>query len=125
MSMNEIAIKEDFFKDCPIRNILSRVASKWALIVLHTLDEDGTLRFNALQKKIPDISQKMLTSTLHTLVADGFVERKVYAEVPPRVEYSLTPRAVSFMECANILIKWAFDNMSSIMKDRESHTVSC
>jgi len=93
--------------------------------VLHTLDEYGTLRFNALQKKIPDISQKMLTSTLHTLVADGFVERKVYAEVPPRVEYSLTPRAVSFMECANILIKWAFDNMSSIMKDRESHTISC
>lgn len=121
--MKGTAVKEDFFTACPIRNILSRVASKWALIVLHTLEEDGTLRFNALQKKIPDISHKMLTTTLHTLVADGFVERKVYAEVPPRVDYSLTPRAVSFMECANILIKWAFENMSSIVKDRESYAV--
>lgn len=117
--MIETDVKDEYFDGCPIRNILSRVASKWSLIVLHVLNEEGTLRFNALQRKIPDISQKMLTTTLRTLVADGFLVRKVYAEVPPRVEYALTERALSFMECANVLTKWAFDNMSAIMKDRE------
>lgn len=112
-------VKDEYFASCPIRNILSRVASKWSLIVLHTLSEDGTMRFNALQRKIPDISQKMLTSTLRTLAADGFVSRRVYAEVPPRVEYALTERAMSFMECADVLTKWAYGNMSAIMKDRE------
>lgn len=117
--MNNLGIKEEFMPQCPIRNVLARVASKWALIVLHTLDEAGTIRFSAIQHKIPDISQKMLTSTLRTLVADGFVVRNVFPEVPPRVEYSLTERAHSFMSCANVLIGWAFDNMGAIMKDRE------
>lgn len=117
--MDNFVVKDGFVAQCPIRNVLARVASKWALIVLHTLDEAGTVRFSAIQHKIPDISQKMLTSTLRTLVADGFVVRKVYPEVPPRVEYSLTERAVSFMQCANVLIGWAFDNMGAIMKDRE------
>lgn len=117
--MYNSGVKDEFVSQCPIRNVLARVASKWALIVLHTLDEAGTMRFSAIQQKIPDISQKMLTSTLRTLVADGFVVRKVFAEVPPRVEYSLTERASSFMSCANVLIRWAFDNMGTIMKDRE------
>lgn len=117
--MDSICVKDQFTAQCPIRNVLARVASKWALIVLHTLDDAGTMRFSAIQHKIPDISQKMLTSTLRTLVADGFVVRKVYPEVPPRVEYSLTERAHSFMSCANVLIGWAFDNMGAIMRDRE------
>lgn len=119
--MNSIGIKQEYYTDCPIRNVLSRVASKWALAVLHTLNEHGTLRFNALRAKIPDISQKVLTSTLRTLAADGFVERKVYSEVPPRVEYTLTERGHSFMERANVLIGWAYENMAAILKDRTRH----
>lgn len=109
----------EYISACPIRNILAYVASKWALVVLRQLEEGGTQRFNTLHHSIPDISQKMLTATLRTLLADGFVERTVYPEVPPRVEYSLTDRARSFMECANPLIGWAYDNMSAIISDRQ------
>ena len=76
------------------------------------------LRFNALQKRIPDISQKMLTVTLRTLEEDGYVKREVFAEVPPRVEYSLTARAVSLLPYVDSLITWAKDNMSDILADR-------
>ena len=77
------------------------------------------MRFNALQKNIPDISQKMLSITLKTLEEDGFVKRKVYAEVPPKVEYSLTDRALSLLPCINTLIAWAKENMEAIIKDRK------
>lgn len=76
------------------------------------------MRFNALQKRIPDISQKMLTVTLRTLEEDGYVKREVFAEVPPRVEYSLTARAVSLLPYVDSLITWAKDNMSDILADR-------
>ena len=75
------------YKDCPIRNILSHICGKWALLILYTLHHHGCMRFNSLHKHIPDISQKVLTSTLRSLEADGFVSRKIYAEVPPRVEH--------------------------------------
>lgn len=117
-------IKEPFFADCPIRNVLSRVASKWALVVMYSLSQNGTERFVSLRHKIPDISQKMLTQTLRTLEADGFVERHVYPEVPPRVEYSLTGRGRSFMDCATPLIAWAFDNMGAIVADRRQSGIS-
>ena len=76
---------------------------------------------NAFQCLIPDISQKMLTVTLRTLEEDGFVRRQVYAEVPPRVEYSLTDRAVSLLPHINSLITWAKDNMNAILVDRENN----
>lgn len=79
------------------------------------------MRFNVLQKNIPDISQKMLTVTLRTLEEDGFVKRQVYAEVPPRVEYSLTDRAISLLPHINSLITWAKDNMEAILADREKY----
>jgi len=90
-------IKEMVVQDCPIRNVLARVCDK----------------------QIPDISQKMLTSTLKSLEADGYVTRKAYAEVPPRVEYSLTPRAETLIPIMDHLIEWALDNMAVILKDRD------
>lgn len=113
-------IKEELFPDCPIRNILSRISDKWSLLVLYTLNAgSGVIRFNALMREIPDISQKMLTNTLRTLEKDGFVKRKVYPEVPPRVEYALTERALSLLPHVNALIIWAKENMGAILKDRE------
>lgn len=82
------------------------------------MEHSAVMRFNALQKSIPDISQKMLTVTLRTLEEDGFVERQVYAEVPPRVEYSLTERAVALLPHINSLIAWAKENMNAILIDR-------
>lgn len=76
--------------NCPIRDILCRLGDKWSMLVLITLNVNGTMRFSDIQKTISDISQRMLTVTLRTLEADGLVSRTVYAEVPPRVEYQLT-----------------------------------
>ena len=118
-------MKEMVFHDCPIRNVLSRICDKWSLLVIYTLNAHNAepIRFNALRKLIPDISQKMLTSTLKTLEADGYVNRKVYAEVPPRVEYSLTSRSETLIPIMNSLIEWAGDNMAMILKDRQQKAV--
>lgn len=113
-------IKETVFTDCPIRNVLARISGKWSLLVLYTLDRNGMspMRFNQLRRAIPDISQKVLTTTLRTLETDGLICRKVFAEVPPRVEYSLTERALTLIPLVDSLINWAADNMADIMRDR-------
>lgn len=113
-------VTDPLFPNCPIRNVLARISGKWALLVLYTLKSHPgvAMRFSALRRSIPDISQKMLTSTLRVLESDGFVARKVYAEVPPRVEYSLTARALSLMPVTDLLIDWAGDNMAAIINDR-------
>ena len=91
---NNIYLGETLFPDCPVRNILARVGDKWSLLLMHQMmQQQEPMRFTDLKKAIPDISQKVLTSTLRNLEADGFLVRKVYAEVPPHTEYSLTPRA--------------------------------
>ena len=117
MKRNEII--DELVPDCPIRNILARISDKWSLLVLYTLNQESVMRFNTLQKSIPDISQKMLAVTLKTLEEDGFVNRKVYAEVPPKVEYSLTDRALSLLPCITSLIDWAKENMEAIIQDRK------
>ena len=113
-------IKETVFTDCPIRNVLAHISGKWSLLVLYTLDRNGMspMRFNQLRRAIPDISQKVLTTTLRTLETDGLICRKVFAEVPPRVEYSLTERALTLIPLVDSLINWAADNMADIVRDR-------
>lgn len=115
----DIIMGETLFPNCPVRNIFARVGDKWSLLLMHQLlHHTEAMRFSELQKAIPDISQKVLTTTLRTLEADGFVVRTVYPEVPPRTEYSLTPRALSFMEACRPMVKWAIDNFGDIMRDR-------
>ena len=111
-------IRDALFPDCPIRNVLARVGDKWSLLVLYNLQHREPVRFKELQRQIPDISQKSLTQTLRTLEEDGFVSREVFPEVPPRVEYSLTPRALSFLPLVENMINWAKENMDEIIKDR-------
>lgn len=103
---------------CPIRDILSRLSGKWAMLVLVTLQSNGTMRFNDLQRCIGDISQRMLTVTLRTLEADGLVRRTLYPEVPPRVEYQLTPRGESLMPLLKSLVDWAMENKDAILEER-------
>ena len=119
--MQHTRVREELFPDCPIRNVLSRISCKWPMLVLFTLSQRGTLRFNTLRRAMPDISQKMLTATLRTLEEDGLVVRKVYAEVPPRVEYGLTERARSLLPILDELVDWAHSNMAAIMRDRKRH----
>lgn len=118
-TMTKTNIKEELFSDCPIRNILARISDKWSMLILFMLYQNGTMRFNSLRHNIPDISQKMLSSTLRTLEEDGYITRTVYPEIPPRVEYSLTDRAKTLKPILESLLEWAMHNMNEIMQDRK------
>lgn len=119
--MDRTTIEDAAYPNCPIRNILSRLCDKWSLLVIYTLNKAGksAVRFKELQREIPDISQKMLTVTLRTLESDGYVTRTVYPEVPPRVEYALTPRTHTLLPHIDALMKWAIENNDSIINDRK------
>ncbi|OBX33963.1 putative HTH-type transcriptional regulator YybR [Halomonas elongata] len=95
-----------FEQPCPIRDVLDRIGNQWSLLILEAL-APGTLRFNALMREIGDISKQMLSRTLKQLEQDGFITRTLYPEVPPRVEYTLTPLGHSFLEPMQRLVNWA------------------
>lgn len=103
---------------CPIRDVLSRLGDKWSMLVLMTLHANGVMRFSEIQRTIGDVSHRMLTVTLRTLETDGMVARRVYAEVPPRVEYRLTVRGESLLPHVFSLVEWAQANASAILGDR-------
>lgn len=117
--MDRTTLQDAVYPTCPIRNILARICDKWSLLVIYTLKPRRTMRFSALQREIPDISQKMLTVTLRTLEEDGYLTRTVYPEVPPRVEYALTERAATLLPLIDSLIGWALRNMDDIVEERK------
>ena len=119
--MNKKEILNATFPDCPIRNVLSRLTDKWSLLVLYTLEQQEVLRFNDLWRQIPDISQKMLTSTLRHLESDGIISRETFAEVPPKVEYRLTERGLSLMPHLDALIGWGIEHFNDIVNDRRKN----
>ncbi len=106
---------------CPIRNVIARFGSKWALLTLLIIGEQGVVRFNELGRLIPDVSSRVLSSTLRTLEADGLVERKVYAVVPPKVEYRLTEVGESLLPLIRQLTEWAQTNMKRVMDHRKEY----
>ena len=107
--------------DCEFREVLDRVGDKWSLLVIAMLEESPTqrARFSELKRSIPGISQRMLTATLRSLERDGLLTRDVYAEVPPRVEYELTPLGKRFMQPVRALVAWLQLNWSTIRAARE------
>ncbi|MFN3945278.1 MAG: winged helix-turn-helix transcriptional regulator [Allosphingosinicella sp.] len=98
-----------FLKACPSRALLARIAEKWTLLVLVAL-EHGPVRFGTLRRQIEGVSQKMLTQTLRALESDGLVSRRLYDEMPLRVEYALTLRGRSLLPLAASLKHWAEEN---------------
>ncbi|KGF26812.1 winged helix-turn-helix transcriptional regulator [Prevotella histicola] len=118
--MNRSEIRDALYPNCPIRNVLSRVGDKWSMLVLFTLESNNNQRFKELQRNIPDISQKMLTTTLKMLESDGLILRVAFSEIPPRVEYSLTEKGESLLPLINNLISWASDNMEDIIESRRN-----
>jgi DNA-binding HxlR family transcriptional regulator len=106
-------------ESCPVRNVIDRIGDKWSMLVLMLLEEAGVLRFNEICGHIKTISQKMLTVTLKTLEADGLVKRTVYPQIPPKVEYELTPRGKSLLPHLHSLVNWAHTNMDNIKESRE------
>ena len=91
---------------CPVRPALDVLGGKWKPIIVHHLLEDGTLRFGQLRRFLPEATQKMLTQQLRELECHGIVARKVYYQVPPKVEYSLTPFGHTLRPVMAELCKW-------------------
>ncbi len=108
---------------CPVRDILDRIGDKWSIHTIILLGEGKVLRFNELKRKIDGISQRMLTVTLRSLEEDGFISRKIYAEVPPRVEYALTELGSSLLIQLQSLSRWASDNLNQVASSREDHKI--
>lgn len=109
---------------CPIRNVVARFGDKWSLLVLLEIDGRGVVRFNELGRMIPDISTRVLSGTLKTLEADGLINRKVYAQVPPKVEYTLTATGKSLIPIIMQLTEWALANMKNVITHRKSYETS-
>ncbi|MBV8762696.1 MAG: helix-turn-helix transcriptional regulator [Deltaproteobacteria bacterium] len=103
---------------CPaIRDVLNRVGDKWSVQVIARLGE-GAARFSELKNEIEGVSQRMLTLTLRGLERDGLVARKVFAEVPPRVEYTLTELGRTLLVPIRGLAEWAHEHRTSIQDAR-------
>ena len=100
-----------------ISSILARVGDKWSVQTIVLLDKDKK-RFSELKKGIPNISQKMLTSTLRNLERDGLVKRTVYPTVPLKVEYELTALGYSLWQVVDALGQWAKNNVAEIIQAR-------
>ena len=106
---------------CPIRNVVARFGNKWSFLVLLVLNENGATRFNELCSKIPDVSSRVLSTTLKTLEADALISRKVYPIVPPKVEYKLTDIGISLIPIIMQLTEWAQSNMATIISHRQKY----
>lgn len=95
----------DDFSVCPVTTAIAIIGGKWKIPVLYNL-RNGTLRFSQLKKSLPLVTQKMLTQQLRELEQDGLVSRKIYAEIPPKVEYSITPIAKKLEPILDLLCDW-------------------
>ena len=111
---------DPFAQNCPSRRLLDRIGDRWTVLIVVTLD-DGPHRFSALAARVGGISQKMLTQTLRSLERDGFVTRTIYPEIPPRVEYELTPLGRSLLGPLRALEEWAVENMSEVVDHQREY----
>jgi DNA-binding HxlR family transcriptional regulator len=109
-----------FNADCPTRLILNRIADKWTVLVVILLQTE-TKRFSLLQREIGGISQKMLTQTLRNLERDGLVNRTVYANVPPKVEYALTPLGHTLKDLLYAVKTWSETNINEVIAAQNSY----
>lgn len=109
---------EIFAVECPSREILKHVTSRWGVLVLVALME-GTHRFSELRRKVGEVSEKMLAQTLQQLEQDGFINRVSHPVVPPHVEYSLTPLGVGVGKQVEALTDWIETNLPKIMKKQQ------
>lgn len=104
-----------FSPTCPTRQVLNRVADKWTVMIVISL-AGGTQRFGVLLRQIAGISQKVLTQKLREMERDGLVVRRVYASVPPKVEYTLTPLGASLIDMLDLVRTWSETRIDEILE---------
>lgn len=105
---------------CPVREVIDQIGDKWSILILTALKAEG-LRFSGLRRKIPDISQRMLTQTLRKLERDGYVSRSVTPSIPPRVDYALTDFGHELCEILAPLADWALTQRASVARARAEY----
>lgn len=103
---------------CPVETTLVLIGNKWQVLILRDLSLNGTMRFKELQRSIGKISQKVLTSNLRAMEDAGIVHREVFAEVPPRVEYSLTETGASLKPVLDAMWAWGERYKEMLQKNR-------
>ncbi|MFC9918514.1 winged helix-turn-helix transcriptional regulator [Agromyces binzhouensis] len=106
--------------NCPSRVVFGRIGERWSMFVILALAE-GTMRFTQLRARVGVVTPKVLTETLRALEADGLVERRAYADSPPRVEYSLTGLGRSLLEPMQAMRAWAEAHVPEVLASRERH----
>lgn len=104
---------------CPTRLVLERLADKWAVLIVGQL-AGGTRRFGELRREIRGISPKVLTQTLRALERDGLLTRRVYASVPPKVEYTLTPLGRTLIGLVDAIRDWAETHIEAVMEAQQT-----
>ena len=102
---------------CPLTNLVDMIGGRWKVLALWRL-RDGKMRFGELRRSLPGVTQKMLTQQLRQLEADGLISRKIYPEVPPRVEYQLTKTGEELGELLIDLSEWAIEHMPKLEAGR-------
>jgi DNA-binding HxlR family transcriptional regulator len=113
----EARSKYGSFSQCPVRDVMDVISGRWSSLLMMALAEQPH-RFGELRRLVPDISQRMLTQTLHELQRDGYVHREVFPTKPPGVEYSLTDLGRSMFGALNVLIEWADANHAEVSAAR-------
>ncbi|NUP09143.1 MAG: helix-turn-helix transcriptional regulator [Polyangiaceae bacterium] len=119
-SIDDFPLRDLYEPHCPEREILDRIMSRWGALALLVLRE-RSYRFSELRRYMGPVSEKMLAQSLRVLEEDGFVLRHDYGEVPPRVEYSLTPMGRDLSNHVAALGKWVSDHASEVLAAREEH----
>lgn len=109
--------------NCPVRDVLDRIAGKWSTLLLGALARQP-YRFGELRRLVPDISQRMLTQTLRDLQRDGYIEREVFPTKPPSVEYRMTDLGRSLFEPLSKVLRWAEANHPSVKAARVKYDES-
>lgn len=102
---------------CPLKGVIDVISKKWALLIINAIGNYGTLRFNRLMEELRGISPKTLSDTLKELRAEGLIKREAFAEIPPRVEYSLTKDGIDLRKSIVPLLEWAATR-NNINKER-------
>ncbi len=100
--------------ECPVATTVQLIGNKWKLLMIRNLVYNGKQRFSDFIKTIPSISKKVLTDNLRALEGDGLIDREVFAEVPPRVEYSLTPLGMTLKPILDAMSDWGTDYKSRL-----------
>jgi DNA-binding HxlR family transcriptional regulator len=109
-----------FDPQCPSRVVFARIGDKWTTLVIQVL-ADGPLRFSELRERVHVVTPKVLTQTLRALERDGLLKRTVFAQVPPRVDYELTPLGRTLLEPLTALRLWAENNVSTMLSARDDY----